>query len=257
MRYTTSMQTETTNQPTPEQVPEHKKTALSLPAAIITAAAIIAVALIVVFGPSNSGTTQPAGANAPSAPKSINKEVLSIKSDDRIRGSLETAQIAVIEYSDSDCPFCSRFHTTMQQVVTDYKGSVVWVYRHFPLTSLHPNAAAEAVAAECVGSLGGNDAFNAYLDKIIGVTLDPGSASTATLTSYAKAVGVDEKLFAACMAGTAASDRVARETAEAQSIGAQGTPFSIIVNLKTGKYDTVPGAYPIADVKAKIDALLK
>jgi predicted DsbA family dithiol-disulfide isomerase len=91
---------------------------------------------------------------------------------------------------------------------------------------------------------------------VINVTLDPGAASTAALTSYAKAVGLDEKLFAACIAGTTASERVAREAAEAQSIGAQGTPFSIIVNLRTGKYDTVPGAYPIADVKAKIDALL-
>jgi protein-disulfide isomerase len=251
------MQTETTNQPTPELATEHKKPTLSLPAAIITAAAIIAVALIVVFGPNTGGTKQAGTAGTPPAPKSISKEVLSIKNNDRIRGSLDTAQVVVIEYSDSDCPFCSRFHTTMQQVVTDYNGSVAWVYRHFPLASLHPNATAEAVAAECVGSLGGNDTFNAYLDKIIGVTLDPGSASTQALTSYAKAVGVDEKLFAACIAGTAASDRVAADAAEAQSIGAQGTPFSIIVNLKTGKYETVPGAYPIADVKAKIDALLK
>ncbi len=256
MGYTTVMQTETTNQPTPELVPEHKKAALSLPAAIITAAAIIAIALIVVFAPRGGNPQQPP-AGGPAGATSISKDILSVKSDDRVRGSLETAKVVVIEYSDSDCPFCSRFHTTMQQVVTDYNGSVAWVYRHFPLASLHPNATAEAVASECVASLGGNDAFNAYLDKIIAVTLDPGSASTAALTSYAKAVGVDEKLFAACLKGTNASDRVARDTAEAQSIGAQGTPFSIIVNLRTGKYDTVPGAYPIADVKAKIDALLK
>lgn len=249
------MQTETTNQPNPELVPEHKKTTLSLPAAIITAAAIIAVALIVVFAPRGGTPAQPQGGTPPT-PTTISKEILSIKTNDRVRGSLDTARVVVIEYSDSDCPFCSRFHTTMQQVVTDYKGSVAWVYRHFPLASLHPNATAEAVAAECAGSLGGNDAFNAYLDKVIAVTLDPGTASTATLTSYAKALGIDEKLFAACIAGTAASDRVAADAAEAQSIGAQGTPFSIIVNLKTGKYDTVPGAYPIADVKAKIDALL-
>ncbi len=244
------MDTQTTQQP----LPETKKQGLSLPAAIITGAAIIAVGLVVAFGP-KTAPKQDNQQGYPPAPE-ITKEVLSIRTDDRIRGDISTAQIAVIEYSDSDCPFCERFHTTMQQIVTDYNGKVAWVYRHFPL-SIHPNATAEAVALECVGSLGGKDAFNAFLDKIITVTLDPGSASTKALTSYAKAVGVDEKLFASCINGTAASDRVAADSKEAQSIGAQGTPFSIIVNLKTGTYDVVAGAYPIADVKAKIDALIK
>ena len=78
----------------------------------------------------------------------------------------KNAPLTVIEYSDIDCPFCKRFHTTMQQVVSDYKGQVNWVYRHFPLISLHPDAQLKANATECVGEQGGNDKFWQYLDKL-------------------------------------------------------------------------------------------
>jgi protein-disulfide isomerase len=244
------MDTQTTQQP----LPETKKQGLSLPAAIITGAAIIAVGLVVAFGPKTAPKQDDQQGYAP-APE-ITKEVLTVRANDRIRGDISTAQIAVIEYSDSDCPFCERFHATMEQIMTDYNGKVAWVYRYFPL-SIHPNATTEAVALECVGSLGGNSAFASYLDKLMTVTLNPDPQSNKALTTYAGDAGVDKKLFESCMKGTTASDRVAADSKEAQSIGAQGTPFSIIVNLKTGTYDVVAGAYPIADVKAKIDALLK
>ncbi len=243
------MDTQEKTQPT-----ESKKSGLSLPAAIITGAVIIAVALIVAFGPQDSSA--PTKGTAPTAATTIPKEILSIKTDDRIRGDINTAQIAVIEYSDSDCPFCERFHNTMTQVMTDYDGKVAWVYRYFPL-SIHPNATTEAVALECVAQLGGNSAFNTYLDKLITVTLSPDATSNKALTTYATTAGVDGKLFESCMKGTSASDRVAADEQEAQSIGIQGTPFSIIVNLKTGKYTTVAGAYPIEEVKKQIDSLLK
>ena len=250
---------DTTNTPEPVQMNnEPKKNGLSLPAAIITAAVIIAVALVVAFGPRTGTTAKPGSqGTAPTVMPNIPKNILSIRQNDRVRGDATRAQIAVIEYSDSDCPFCERFHTTMQQVVKDYDGKVAWVYRYFPLASLHPNATTEAVAMECVATLGGNSAFNTYIDKLIAVTLEPTPEGNKALTTYATTAGVDAAAFEACMKGTTASDRVAADTNEAQEIGAQGTPFSIIVNLRTGKYDTVAGAYPIADVKAKIDALLK
>ena len=47
----------------------------------------------------------------------------------------------------------------MQKISDEYKGKVKWVYRHFPLDSLHPNARKAAEASECATELGGNDAF--------------------------------------------------------------------------------------------------
>lgn len=256
------MQQEHTNT-TPENTPEiitpnveSKKSTISVPAAILTGAMIITLAIIFVFGPKNNqADTAPQA--APKEVTEVSKEIATIRATDRIRGDVTKADIAIIEYSDSDCPYCSKFHTTMQEVYTEYQGKVAWVYRYFPLPSLHPNAVTEAVAMECVAELGGNKAFNAYLDTIINVTLNPDPKSNAALATFATDQGVDSTLFKKCMADTTASDRVAADSAEAQNMGAQGTPFSIIVNLKTGKQAIVPGAYPIEDIRKTITALLK
>ena len=87
------------------------------------------------------------------------------KDTDWLRGA-EDAKITIVEFSDIDCPFCKRFHTTMKQVMTDYDGQVNWVYRHFPLTSLHPDAAKKAAAAECAGNIAGSEKFWQFVDSL-------------------------------------------------------------------------------------------
>lgn len=92
------------------------------------------------------------------------EKILPLSEADHIKGSLD-AQIKIVEYSDFDCPFCSRFHATMNTIVEKYDGSeVAWVYRHLPLEQLHPNAPAIAVASECVAKFGGNEAFWKFAD---------------------------------------------------------------------------------------------
>jgi protein-disulfide isomerase len=88
---------------------------------------------------------------------------------DHIKGDI-SAPVKIVEYSDLECPFCKRFHTTMQDVVKSYDGKVAWVFRQFPLAQLHPKAVKEAEAAECVASLGGNAAFWKFIDKVEEVT---------------------------------------------------------------------------------------
>lgn len=78
----------------------------------------------------------------------------------------KNAEVVIIEYSDLECPFCARFHSTMHQIVEDYDGKVAWVYRHLPLEGLHPNAFNRAIAAECVYDLGGDTKFWAYIDSL-------------------------------------------------------------------------------------------
>lgn len=85
---------------------------------------------------------------------------------DHIRGSLD-APVRIVEYSDFDCPYCKQIHPALKSV-TDTNTSVAWVYRHFPLTNLHPNAGIKAIASECAAELGGNDAFWKYTDELIG-----------------------------------------------------------------------------------------
>ncbi len=84
---------------------------------------------------------------------------------DYIRGD-KRATIALIEYSDYQCPFCHSVHPTYQKLMEMYDGKVVWVYRHFPL-SFHPEALPLAVGAECAGELGGNEAYWEFSDKVM------------------------------------------------------------------------------------------
>lgn len=85
---------------------------------------------------------------------------------DHWRGT-ENAEIAIVEYSDYQCPFCQRVHPTYQQLMEAYDGKIVWIYRHFPL-SFHPEAMPLAVGAECANELGGQDAFWGFTDKAFG-----------------------------------------------------------------------------------------
>ncbi len=66
----------------------------------------------------------------------------------------ENAPITIVEFSDFQCPFCSRAHPTVKQVMSEYKDKVRLVYKHLPLVSLHPRAQKTAEAAECAKDQG-------------------------------------------------------------------------------------------------------
>lgn len=85
--------------------------------------------------------------------------------DDYYRGSQDAA-VTLIEYSDMDCPFCHRVHPVIKDLVAE-RGNIGWVYRQFPIEGLHPEAYRKAEAAECAGTLGGNDAFWSYTDQLM------------------------------------------------------------------------------------------
>ncbi len=85
-----------------------------------------------------------------------------------VRGN-QNAQITIVEYSDFECPYCKRFHQTMQQVMDVHGDDIKWVYRHFPLDSLHRNARVEALAAECAYAED-KDKFWELTDLIFAVT---------------------------------------------------------------------------------------
>lgn len=99
------------------------------------------------------------------APKATDITVEAVSGDELIRGNVN-APITIIEYSDIDCPFCQRFHGTMNDVVSQ-RDDVRWVYRHLPLPQLHPDASVKAEAVECVKDVDADQAWE-LLDALIG-----------------------------------------------------------------------------------------
>lgn len=94
------------------------------------------------------------------------EEFVAISEEDHVRGNSE-ASVIIVEYSDYECSFCTRFHTSMKQILEEYGDQVAWVYRHYPLTQLHPNAVLASQAGECAAELGGNDAFWQLSDALL------------------------------------------------------------------------------------------
>ncbi len=235
---------------------EKKPMSISIPAAIVTGAAIIGLAIILSTGSKTAPIEKQQGATQTGEQKTVAADVATLRPQDFFTGGTNPA-VVVIEYSDSDCPFCKQFHETMTSVVSEYKGKVAWAYRFLPLTTLHPNAYTEAVALNCVGELGGQESFWKYMDTVIGITLSPDAKSNESLVTFAVQAGVDKNLFSTCMTSEESSARVDADIEEAKRIGARGTPFSIAVNTKTGKQVVIPGAVPLEYMKETIDSLLK
>jgi protein-disulfide isomerase len=217
-----------------------------VPGAIIIAGAFIAVAIYL-----GGGGAAPAANGA--APTAV--ELPPVTGKDHIRGNPD-AKVVIVEYSDTECPFCKTYHNTLKELTASYGDQVAWVYRHFPIAQLHAKAPKEAEATECVASLGGNTAFWSYLDKIFETTNSNDSLDPAELPRLASAVGIDAAAFNACLSSGQFSKKIDDSVNEAVKAGARGTPYSIVIN-KAGDKMVVNVAEPLASVKAKIDTLLK
>src|SRR3989344_5249475 len=132
-----------------------KLTHLSPPFSVLAAGILIAGAVLWNNGGPNTQVAagmpnQPQGAPQPSG----DLEAMSpITDDDHIRGN-PNAPVKIVEYSDTECPFCKAFHATLQKAAQEYGNDVAWVYRHFPLDQLHSKARKEAVALECATDQG-------------------------------------------------------------------------------------------------------
>lgn len=176
-----------------------------------------------------------------------------VSSDDWVKGD-KNAKISIIEFSDTECPFCKRFHSTMNQVLSQYDGQVNWIYRHFPLTSLHPNAAKEAEATECAGELGGNDGFWAYTDRLFEITPSNNGLQLSQLPEIAGDVGLDVGKFQECLDSSRYASKVQDHGRQAQTAGGRGTPYSVI--LAGDQKVPVNGALPFEQVKSMLDALI-
>lgn len=183
------------------------------------------------------------------------KKVEKVSDKDKIRGSRD-AEVMIIEYSDLECPFCKQFHATPQQALDEYKGKVAWVYRHFPLDSLHPKADKEAEAAECAFEQRGEEGFWDFVDKIFEVTTSNNTLDLAKLPTYAIEVGLDQAKFKTCLDSGKYKDEVERQYQTGDKAGVTGTPASFIINKK-GEVWLIPGAYPYDSLKTIIEEALK
>lgn len=202
-------------------------------------------------GTATTGTAQqPQGPTQGKLSEEQVAKIPQVSDEDHIRGD-RNAQVYLIEYSDYECPFCQRFHPTMQQVMDEYGEEVAWVYRHFPLDQIHPRARPAALASECVAELGGEETFWAFTDAIFADQ----QTTLSDLAGTAASVGVNEGAFQTCFDSEKYADKVENQYQGGIQAGITGTPGNLVVN-QNGDAWLIPGALPFESVKAVIDEAL-
>ena len=168
---------------------------------------------------------------------------------DHVRGP-ENAPVTVVEYGDFECPYCGQAEPAVRELLRDF-GDVRYVWRHLPLTDVHPHAQLAAEAAEAAAAQG---AFWEMHDLL----LDHQDALTLRdLIGYAGSLGLNTERFTADLRTHAGAARVSEDLDSADLSGVSGTP-TFFVNGKRhyGAYDieTLTKAVKLAMARAKISA---
>ncbi len=227
---------------------------LSVPIAIVIAGGLVAGAL---YYSNLKGAKEMAKAKTLEASAVANRvDMKPVTADDHILGN-PGAEVIIVEYSDLECPFCKIFHGTLRRVMDEYgkDGKVAWVYRHFPIDSLHSKARKEAEATECANELGGVSKFWEYTNMLYTTTNSNNSLDPAELPKIAKSIGLNVAAFNTCLSSGKYQALVEAQYQDAVKSGGRGTPHSVLVT-KDGTNTIVQGAQSYESVKSVIDALL-
>lgn len=181
--------------------------------------------------------------NIPSVPRNAPAEEVSVSGGgDAVLGD-KNAPVEIIEFSDYECPFCTRFYTnTLPQLKREYidTGKAKLIYRDFPL-DFHANAQKAAEAAECAGDEG---KYYEMHDKLFEEGV---SGGVSAFKQYAKDIGLDTVNFDACLDSGKHASEVQKDFQDGQKAGVSGTP-SFFINGKQ-----LVGAQPFEAFKQIIE----
>ncbi len=153
----------------------------------------------------------------------------------------DDAPITIVEFSDYQCPFCRRWHEQVYEpLLAAYPGKIRLVYRHLPLTSIHPDALSAAEAAMCAGD---QDAYWQYHEKLFSSE----SLGNTTYLQYAQDLGLNLNAFEACLNDHTHQQAIQADSDFAINLGIRSTPTFFINGL------AVVGAQPLDVFKQVID----
>lgn len=167
-----------------------------------------------------------------------------ITDDDWILGPPD-APVTLLEYGDFECPYCGMAHPVLQALVADNPDTVRLIYRHFPITNIHPHALPAAEAAEAAGAQGKfwemHDMLFTHQDRL----------EDEDLLEYADAIGLDLHRFDREMKAHAHREEVKQDFRRGIRDGVNGTPTIFINRLRyDGPRDYESMTAAIAAVRA-------
>lgn len=133
------------------------------------------------------------------------------------------APVVIIGFEDFQCPYCREEYPVLKNVLTQYPDQVLYVYRDFPLQTIHPQAVAAAQAAECADEQG---KFWEYHDSLFA---NQSLLATAGIYSQiAQNVGLDITTFDSCIAAQKYASEVQNDFDEGLLTGVDSTPTFVV-----------------------------
>jgi protein-disulfide isomerase len=192
---------------------------------------------------------------APPGPETV--DMLLSVANASIKGE-KTAKVTLVEFTDYQCPFCSRYYKqTWPQLERDYvsTGKVRLALRDLPLEAIHPQAFKAAEASHCAAAQG---KFWAMHDTLFA---NQSALSRKDLTAHAQTLGLDVGAFDQCLDSGQTAAAIRQDLADADKAGARGTPtFFVGLTEANGTQvkavRVIRGAQPYAAFKEAIDGLL-
>ena len=166
-----------------------------------------------------------------------------VERSDHVRGNFD-APLTLVEFSDFQCPFCSRFHPSAVQALAEYGDQIRWVYKHFPLDQIHPHARPAAEASECLAEQKGNDGFWEFADALFA---NQARLGLGLYQELAQQQGVNMAQFNDCVAKRKYQDKIESDYQLGVKLGVNGTPGSFLNGTP------IRGAIPYEQLKAMID----
>lgn len=166
---------------------------------------------------------------------------------DRVYGSQEQ-KVVLIEYGDYQCPACGKVYTDLKALTEKYQDKLTFIFREFPLTTIHPNALAASTAAEAAGQQGKYWEMHdlLYETQTAWSNLDA-SQRGAVFEGYASQLGLDIDRYKQDLASKEVSDKVTRDRTTAKTYNTDSTPTFIINGQKfTASSSTDMGALTTA-----------
>jgi protein-disulfide isomerase len=178
-------------------------------------------------GPAQAQAPSAAEAEAPSAADpNTPVQRYDIPLDDDPQLGADNAPITIVEFSDYECPYCQKFHReTFDRLLESYPDQIRFVYRDFPLASIHPNATPASEAANCANEQG------AFWDYHYLLFDGPRGLNTDAYLGYAQDLSLDMAAFGECLDSRRYQDEVQEDFDFAARLGVRSTPTFFINGL--------------------------
>lgn len=179
--------------------------------------------------PSTNNQQQPISGSltAPSKPKDVS--TIRRLAENNLSFSIgpQDAKVTVVEFLDFQCPFCQQMANTVDDLTREYEGkSVKFIFRHYPLATIHPHALITAQGAECAREQKAFMPMHDFLYK------NQSSINTQTPYTAARQLNLDIQKFSTCMANDRTKVLITKDVTDAIDLNIEGTPTYFINGQK-------------------------